>query len=50
MNKEIGAAIALALHEFQGNNVHDKESGIITIRPRQTDWSSRILTMTKRPM
>lgn len=33
MNKnEVYAAIALALHEFNGNNVHDKETGIITIK------------------
>ena len=31
-NNEEYAAIALALHEFQGNNVHDKETGIITIK------------------
>ena len=30
-DKNIFAAIALALHEFKGNNVHDKEPGIITI-------------------
>lgn len=50
MKNDVYAAIALALHEFQGNNVHDKESGVITIRPRHTEWSSRILTMTKRPL
>ncbi|MDD7257735.1 MAG: hypothetical protein PUH24_05635 [Prevotellaceae bacterium] len=48
-NKDVYAAIVLALHEFQGNNVHDKETGIITIQDRHTDWSSRILTMTKHP-
>ena len=26
------AAIALALHDFRGNNVHDEEPGIITIK------------------
>lgn len=34
MKNEIYAAIALALHEYKGNNVHDKEPGIITIRRR----------------
>lgn len=43
--KEVYAAIALALHEFQGNNVHDKESGVITIKERNTQWNSRFLTM-----
>jgi len=46
---EIYAAIALALHEFRGNNVHDKESGVITISPRHTDWKSHLLTMTPCP-
>ena len=46
---EVFAAIALALHEFEGNNVHDKESGIITIKPRQTQWNSKMITMTDHP-
>lgn len=45
----IVAAIALALHEFRGNNVHDKESGVITIRERQTLWNAHILQMTAKP-
>jgi len=49
MNNEVYAAIAMALHEFLGNNVHDKETGIITIKPRQTQWDSHILTMTQHP-
>lgn len=49
INNEVYAAIALALHEFKGNNVHDKEAGIITIKGRSTEWDSRILTMTKHP-
>ena len=48
-NNEVYAAIALALHEFQGNNVHDKETGIITIKEHHSDWSSRMLTMTLNP-
>ena len=47
---EVFAAIALAMHEFQGNNVHDKEAGIITIKESRSDWSSRILTMTAHPL
>lgn len=43
------AAIALALHEFKGNNVHDKEPGIITIKRRDTLWNAHILQMTSRP-
>ena len=49
MDKNIYAAIALALHEFKGNNVHDKETGIITIKEHHSDWSSRMLTMTQHP-
>jgi len=48
-NNEVYAAIALALHEFKGNNVHDKEAGVITIKSNATDWKSRILTMTPHP-
>ena len=48
--KEVYAAIALALHEFKGNNVHDRESGVITIKERNTQWNSRFLTMRRRPV
>ena len=37
MDKNIYAAIAMALYEYQGNNVHDKEPGIITIKPNIID-------------
>jgi len=50
MDKNIFAAIALALHEYQGNNVHDKESGIITILPHPTQWSNRAWVMTQKPI
>lgn len=48
-SNEVYAAIALALHEFKGNNVHDKESGIITIAAHDTQWNGHVLTMTERP-
>jgi len=48
-NKEVYAAIALALHEFQGNNVHDKEAGIITIKQHPSEWAAHALTMTQHP-
>lgn len=48
-NKEVFAAISLALHEFRGNNVHDKESGKITIIERITEWNGHALTMTGYP-
>lgn len=48
-NNEVYAAIALAMHEFNGNNVHDKESGVITIKSRRSDWESHMLKMTGSP-
>jgi len=48
-DKEVFAAIALALHEFNGNNVHDSESGKITIIERNTQWNGHALSMTKHP-
>lgn len=50
MNKnEVYAAIALALHEYNGNNVHDKETGVITIKERNTEWDAHLLSMTQHP-
>ena len=49
MDKNIYAAIAMALYEYQGNNVHDKEPGIITISGWHTDWESHLLRMTPKP-
>ena len=50
MNKnEVYAAIALALHEFKGNNVHDKETGIITIQEKTTQWNGYAMSMTEHP-
>ena len=31
MDKNIYAAIAMALYEYEGNNVHDVEPGVITL-------------------
>ena len=44
MKNEVYAAIAMALYEFKGNNVHDKEPGIITIAEKQTQWNGYALT------
>ncbi len=49
MDKNIYAAIALALYEEQGNNVHDHESGVITIHPKQTLWDAKFLSFTQKP-
>ena len=48
-NNEVFAAIALALHEHLGNNVHDVETGIITIAEHQTMWNLASLSMTAHP-
>ena len=48
-DKNIYAAIALALHEFAGNNVHDKEPGIITIKPKVTLWNAKFQVMKPKP-
>ena len=45
-DKNVYAAIALALHEHLGNNVHDKVSGVITINERDTQWNGFALSMT----
>ena len=49
MKNEVYAAIAMALYEFKGNNVHDKEPGIITIAEKQTQWNGYAQTMTAHP-
>lgn len=48
-DKNIAAAIAMAIYEYQGNNVHDKEPGIITIRSHQTLWNAKFLSETPKP-
>ena len=49
MNNEVYAAIALALHEHLGNNVHDREPGIITINDHPTQWNGYALSFTPQP-
>ena len=46
---EVYAAIGMALHEFKGNNVHDKESGIITIQYHHTEWNAHMPMTTQHP-
>ena len=48
-DKNIYAAIALTLHEFKGNNVHDKEPGLITIQRRESLWNAKFISMTQKP-
>ena len=48
MKNEVYAAIAMALYEFKGNNVHDKEPGIITICEKQTQCPDNDRSSLKR--
>ena len=49
MYKNIYAVFAMALFEHQGNNFHDKEPGIISIKPKQTMWDAKFLSLTQKP-
>lgn len=47
IDKEIYiAVIAMAIKQYQ-NNVHDIESGVITIKPKNTDWNVEYIQMTQ---
>lgn len=47
IDKEIYiAVIAMAIKQYQ-NNVHDMESGVITIKPKDTDWNVEYIQMTQ---
>ncbi|MBR6287283.1 MAG: hypothetical protein IKR18_09950 [Bacteroidaceae bacterium] len=46
---EVYAAIAMALHEHEGNNVHDVESNKLTIKPIHTLWNAKINCMRILP-
>ena len=48
MDKNIYAAIAMALFEYQGNNVHDKEAVIITILIDPTHSNAKFLRVTQK--
>jgi len=50
MDKQSLAAAFLALHEFKGGNVHDKEPGVITIREKQSLWNAKFQMMTQKPV
>ena len=40
------AVIAMAIKQYQ-DDVHDVESGIITIKPHETEWANEMLQMTQ---
>lgn len=48
----IYAAICMALYECDENNVHDSETGVMTIdaaKQRNCPWGSKILTLRHAP-
>ena len=49
MDKNIYAAIAMALSEYQGNNVHDREPSVITLTAKPTFWNAKLLSSTAKP-
>lgn len=49
IDEAVYAAIAMAMQEFTGNNVHDAEAGTITIKSHQTLWNAHALQMTVHP-
>lgn len=46
---ELHAVIAMALHEYEGNNIHDVESNKLTIKPTQSLWNAKINSMRILP-
>lgn len=42
INKEVLAAITLALHEYQGYTTHVSESGVLTLDNTLTEWNSKL--------
>lgn len=46
---EVQAAIALALHQYMDDTVHDNESFVITIRHTPSAWNSKQFTLRQLP-
>ncbi len=50
LGNDAAAAVALALHLFLGEEVHDLETGVITIvRNPESQWNSRVLGFRRTP-
>ncbi len=43
------AAIATALHLYYTDCIHDREPGIVTIRPAASPWGDKSLNFRKKP-
>jgi len=54
-NKEgnnVYVAIAMALFQFEDENIHDKESGVLTVKGMKryySPWESKVLTLRHAP-
>ena len=48
-DEETAAAIALALSLYEAENLHDEQSGILTIRRSVSPWADKSLTFRKSP-
>lgn len=42
INKEVVAAITMALHEYEGYTTHVSESGVLTLDNAHSEWSSKL--------
>lgn len=49
MNGEVYAAISAALHLYMEDSVHDKESFVITIRHKESNWNNKELNFRQLP-
>ena len=50
-DSRVAAAIAMALHLYLDDEVHDVETGMITIaRNPESQWNSRVLGFRRTPL
>lgn len=50
MTPEVAAAIAMALHLHLGEDIHDSESFVLTMKQSASAWNDRSLTIRKKPL
>ena len=49
LTPETALAIAMALHSYFNDTVHDQESFVLTIKPTFSQWASRYSTLRQLP-
>ncbi|MCD8318974.1 MAG: hypothetical protein LUC45_09165 [Paraprevotella sp.] len=49
LNREVLAAITLALYEYQGYTMHVPESGVLILDPNDSEWNSKLRTQRQLP-